>query len=207
MRKERPRATTQELQADLDLASRIMSGDNLAFEELYEATHRKTFGLCNKMLRDPDLAEDICQQIYVQIWRKIHTYNGTSRLTTWIHRIIINQVLMHLRKAKAEKLINSLDTITSLKQTISIQSVTRKPVIDLMIDLERAIAKLPNGYRKTFLLKEYTGLEHQEIALVTGKCEGNSKSQLSKAKAKLKKLLLKEANERLPGLEPIQSSV
>lgn len=206
MRKERPRANAQELQADVALASKIASRDESAFEELYQLTHSKIFGLCYGIVRDTSIAEDICQQIYVQIWRKIHTYNGSSRLTTWIHRLAINQTLMHLRKVKADRLQNSLDSTVSLEQTIAAHYVTLKPSVDLMIDLERAIAQLPKGYRNTFLLKEFTGLEHKEIAQVTGKCEGNSKSQLTKAKAKLKTLLGKKANHRLYGLEPTQST-
>jgi RNA polymerase sigma-70 factor (ECF subfamily) len=174
--------------ADQLLAQRIQDGDMLAFEELYFKTNRKVFGLCLKLLHNDNAeADELCQQTFIQVWNKFKQYKGESQLSTWIHRIAVNQCLMHLRK-KGRDPKCSIDDET-VESAIVMSRYVAEDKTELRLDLEAAIEQLPNGYRKHLLGKLWFGLEHDELAELHKCSTGTSKSQVAKARTKMKKLL------------------
>lgn len=191
------KASKEILSQELALAKLIASGDHTAFEELYHKTHQRVYGICYRITKDAELSEDLCQQAYIQIWKKIGEFQGKSRLSTWIHRIAVNEALMHFRKAYVRKESAFPETESGEVPFKTANRYTPRSNEDLKIDLERAIKQLPKGYFQVFLLKEIQGLDHSEVAQYLRKTEGNSKSQLSKAKKKMIHLLNKQANPRI----------
>jgi RNA polymerase sigma-70 factor (ECF subfamily) len=181
---------------DLSLAQAAGWGDMTAFEELYNRHHRRVYSLCLRMLQNPVEAEDLTQEVFIQLYRKIGSFRGDSAFTTWLHRMTVNQVLMHFRKrsVKFEKTTEEGDTPEQ------IVSGTENPghmrIVD-KIALDNAIEQLPPGYRSVFVLHDIEGYEHEEIANMLGCSVGTSKSQLHKARLKLRRLLKKKAAPRL----------
>ncbi|MCS6874879.1 MAG: RNA polymerase sigma factor [Pyrinomonadaceae bacterium] len=182
---------------DIDLAKLAAEGNMEAFEELYSRHYRKVYALCFRMLQNTAEAEDLTQDVFIQLHRKIGSFRGESAFTTWLHRLTINQVLMHFRKriVKYEKTASDEES-QPVQITPGTENHNRMSVFD-RIALEEAIAELPEGYRKVFLLHDVEGFEHEEIARILGCSVGTSKSQLHKARAKLKRILTKKANPRL----------
>jgi RNA polymerase sigma-70 factor (ECF subfamily) len=136
-------------------------------------------------------AEDLTQEVFIQLFRKIGSFRGDSAFSTWLHRMTVNQVLMYFRRrsVKNEKTSESGEIP---EQTVSGTENPRKmPVID-RIALKNAVAQLPNGYRNVFILHDVQGYEHEEVARLMGISVGTSKSQLHKARLKLRGLLIKQ---------------
>ncbi len=181
---------------DISLAQAAGWGDKMAFEELYNRHHRRVYSLCLRMLQNPVEAEDLTQEVFIQLYRKIGSFRGDSAFTTWLHRMTVNQVLMHFRKrsVKFEKTTEEGDTPEQ------IVSGTENPghmrIVD-KIALDNAIEQLPPGYRSVFVLHDIEGYEHEEISKLLGCSVGTSKSQLHKARLKLRRLLKKKAAPRL----------
>lgn len=184
--------------SDFDLARRAAAGDMVAFEELYQRHHRRVYSICLRMLQSPSEAEDLTQDVFIQLYRKIGSFRGDSAFTTWLHRMAVNQVLMHFRK-KAVKLEKTTEEGETPVQIVSGSDNPRKMQIVDKIALENAIDQLPDGYKKVFVLHDIEGYEHEEVARLLGCSVGTSKSQLHKARLKLRKLLQKKANPRLVG--------
>jgi RNA polymerase sigma-70 factor (ECF subfamily) len=184
---------------DLQLAKLAADGDMAAFEEIYRRHHRRVYSICLRMLQNTSEAEDLTQDVFIQLYRKIGSFRGDSAFTTWLHRMTVNQVLMHFRKrtVKYEKTTEEGET------PVQIVSGTANPdkmrVVD-KIALDNAIEQLPTGYKNVFVLHDVEGFEHEEVAKILGCSVGTSKSQLHKARLKLQKLLRKKANPRLVGL-------
>jgi len=184
---------------DLQLARSASHGDMGSFEELYKRHHRRVYSVCLRMLQNTSEAEDLTQDVFIQLYRKIGSFRGDSAFTTWLHRMTVNQVLMHFRKrtVKYEKTTEEGET------PVQIVSGTANPdrmrVVD-KIALDNAIEQLPTGYKNVFVLHDVEGFEHEEVARILGCSVGTSKSQLHKARLKLQKLLRKKANPRLVGL-------
>jgi len=174
--------------SDHALAQRAADGDMPAFEELYGRHHRRVYALCLRMTGNVAEAEDLAQEAFIQLYRKIGSFRGESAFTTWLHRLTVNQVLMHFRKkgVRLEKTTDEGDLPVQIVQ--GTENPSSMPVID-RIALERAIAKLPPGYRSVFVLHDVEGHEHEEIAKLLGCSVGTSKSQLHKARMKLRGLL------------------
>jgi RNA polymerase sigma-70 factor (ECF subfamily) len=174
--------------SDLDLARASAAGDFEAFESLYRQHNRRVFSLCLRMLNNPTEAEDLTQDVFVQLFRKIGSFRGESAFTTWLHRMTVNQVLMHLRKrgVKYESTTDDGEFMDVVQA--GTERPSRMPVVD-RIALDRAIAELPNGYRTVFILHDVEGYEHEEIAGQLGCTVGTSKSQLHKARMRLRALL------------------
>jgi len=167
-------------------------GDAYAFEQLYGLHKRRVYSLCLRMTGNTAEAEDLTQEAFLQLYRKIGTFRGESAFSTWLHRLSVNVVLMHLRKKGLPEV--------SLEETLEPQQEdgpkkdigARDNVLAGSIDrvnLERAIENLPPGYRIIFVLHDIEGYEHNEIAEMMGCSIGNSKSQLHKARMKLRDLL------------------
>lgn len=183
---------TNTLVPDFDLTRAAAGGDMAAFETLYERHYRRVYSLCLRMLANATEAEDLSQEVFVQLFRKLGSFRGESQFTTWLHRLTVNQVLMHFRK----KGVKVEHTTEEGEMTDVVQAGTERPhampVVD-RIALDAAIAQLPPGYRSVFVLHDVEGYEHEEVAKLLGCSVGTSKSQLHKARLKLRMLLNKKA--------------
>lgn len=184
--------------SDFELAQMATSGDMSAFEELYQRHHRRVYSICLRMLQNASEAEDLTQDVFIQLYRKIGSFRGDSAFTTWLHRMAVNQVLMHFRK-KTVKFEKTTEEGETPVQIVSGSNDPQKMQIVDKIALENAIKQLPEGYKNVFLLHDVEGYEHEEVAKILGCSVGTSKSQLHKARLKLRKLLQKKANPRLVG--------
>ena len=140
------------------------------------------------MLQNAAEAEDLTQEVFIQLYRKIGSFRGDSAFTTWLHRMTVNQVLMHFRKKKSRPEQATEEGDAPVQIEVGTGNPNQMPVVD-RIALERAVAKLPPGYRAAFVLHDVEGYEHEEVARLLGCAVGTSKSQLHKARTKLRKLL------------------
>ena len=177
--------------SDYDLAQASSQGDMAAFETLYERHHRRVYSLCLRMIANPTEAEDLAQEVFIQLFRKLGSFRGESAFTTWLHRLTVNHVLMHFRKkgVKLEKTTTEGE-IGEIQDLI--QGVGERPRFVDRIALDKAIAELPPGYRTVFVLHDVEGFEHEEIGSLLGVTSGTSKSQLHKARMRLRELLNKK---------------
>lgn len=184
---------------DFELTQAAANGNMIAFEEIYSRHHRRVYSICLRMLQNATEAEDLTQDVFIQLHRKIGSFRGDSAFTTWLHRLTVNQVLMHFRKrnVKFEKTTEEGETPVQIVPGTENQS--KMPVVD-KIAIEHAIEQLPNGYRNVFVLHDVEGYEHEEVARILGCSVGTSKSQLHKARLKLRKLLQRKAPPRLFGI-------
>ena len=174
--------------SDHELARLAAEGDESAFEELYKLHHRRVYGLCLRMTQNPVEAEDLTQEVFVLLFRKIGLFRGESAFTTWLHRMTVNQVLMHFRKRKSRPEHTTEEGDAPVQIETGTANPNQMPVVD-RIALERAVAKLPPGYRSVFVLHDIEGYDHAEIASALGCSVGTSKSQLHKARMKLRSLI------------------
>lgn len=183
-----PREASPERSSDYALAQRAAQGDMQAFEELFRLHRRLVYGLCLRMTQDVAEAEDVTQEVFVLLFRKIGGFRGEASFTTWLHRLTVNQVLMRFRKNKSRR-EDALEE-EELRPHESVRSTSPKAsqLID-RVALDAAIARLPPGYRAAFILHDVEGYEHEEVARILGCAVGTSKSQLHKARTKLRKLL------------------
>jgi RNA polymerase sigma-70 factor, ECF subfamily len=177
--------------SEAEAIERAKQGDEEAFEVLYHLHKRRVYSLCLRMTANTAAAEDLTQEAFLQLFRKIGTFRGESAFSTWLHRMAVNVVLMQLRKKGLP--------VVSLEETMETEeeSPKKEPGAEDVrlagslnrLQLEQAIGDLPPGYRMVFLLHDVEGYEHNEIAEMVGCSIGNSKSQLHKARMKLRELL------------------
>jgi len=174
--------------ADLELAARCRQGDPDAFEELYRAHAGRLYSLIFRMAGSVQEAEDLLQEVFLTAHRKLGSFRGDSALGTWLYRLAVNQCLDFLRgrQAKMARTTGSLDEEGAEEPMAAAPLV---PTAVSRIDLERAIAQLPEGCRAAFVLHDVEGFEHHEVATMLGVSVGTSKSQVHKARMKLRKLL------------------
>jgi len=167
-------------------------GDAEAFEYLYASHRKRVYGLCLRMVRNPADAEDLSQQAFLQAFRKIGTFRGESGFSTWLHRVTINVVLMYLRRKKpTEALPQGVESPTlngEVPRELGADDVSLVAAID-RLNLSRALNQLPSGYRRYFLLHDVIGYKHSEIARILRCSVGCSKSQLHRARRRLRDLL------------------
>src|SRR5712692_1764314 len=166
------------------------AGDAAAFEFLYHLHSRRVYALCLRMVNNPSDAEDLMQEAFLQLFRKIGTFRGESAFSTWLHRMAVNVVLMRLRK-KGLPVVSLEDTLETEEEAPKKELGAPDAVLAGSIDrlqLQRAVEALPPGYRMIFVLHDVEGYEHNEIAGMVGCSIGNSKSQLHKARMKLREL-------------------
>jgi RNA polymerase sigma-70 factor (ECF subfamily) len=170
------------------LVDRCRRGDLAAFEELYRAHSGRIYGLALRMLGNPADAEDLLQEIFLAAHRKLESFRGESALGTWLYRLATNQILDYVRSrsARTGQMTDGLDDASTLADALGHRLADR--AID-RVDLERALAQLPTGCRAAFVLHDVEGLEHREVADVLGIAEGTSKSQVHKARLRLRVLL------------------
>jgi RNA polymerase sigma-70 factor, ECF subfamily len=174
---------------DADILARAQAGDHLAFAQIYALHKRRIYSLCLRMVGNVAEAEDLTQEAFLQLHRKIATFRGDSAFSTWLHRLAINVVLMHLRK-KGLSLISLDEAMEPTPEegpgrSFGAPDLSLAGSIDRLA-LERAISDLPAGYRLIFVLHDIEGYEHNEIAAMLDCSIGNSKYQLHKARLKLR---------------------
>jgi RNA polymerase sigma-70 factor (ECF subfamily) len=179
-------------ESDLDVARRCLDGDPAAFEAVYRTHAGRLFGLVSRMLGSAPEAEDVLQEIFITAHRKLSGFRGDSSLGTWLYRIAVNHCLDHLRSrgARMASLTESLDREDAREPAAAAPVV---PTTISRIDLERAIAQLPPGCRAAFVLHDVEGRDHQEVGRALGISEGTSKSQVHKARMRLRALLTAQA--------------
>jgi RNA polymerase sigma-70 factor (ECF subfamily) len=175
-------------------------GDAGAFERLYQLHNRRVYSLCLRMVSNTAEAEDLTQEAFLQLFRKIATFRGESAFSTWLHRLSVNVVLMKLRRKSGAE--------TSLEQVTEPDEESGTPRRDFggpdirlsgsidRVNLQRAVDQLPPGYKAVFVLHDVQGYEHNEIAEIMGCSIGNSKSQLHKARMRLRGLLHEVVREK-----------
>jgi RNA polymerase sigma-70 factor (ECF subfamily) len=178
--------------SDHALAVAAGQGDMNAFEQLYARHNRRVYSICLRMTQNPAEAEDLAQEAFIQLFRKIGTFRGDSAFTTWLHRLTVNQCLMHFRKRSVKLERTTEEGETPVQIVRGTENPNAMPVLD-RIALDKALAQLPPGYRTVFLLHDVEGHEHEEIAKILGVAVGTSKSQLHKARMKLRRLLRQQS--------------
>jgi RNA polymerase sigma-70 factor, ECF subfamily len=186
--------------ADRELVLRAQQGNVEAFGLLYEKHRKPIFALCLRMLKNRTLAEDLMQEAFLTAFVKLGSFRGDSAFSTWLYQVAVNCVLMHLRKGRHD---NSVLLFTELRQERDEgekweqkQLVTKDLRLHALADrvtLERAIEDLSPGYRLIFILHDIEGYEHNEIAEMLGCSMGNTKSQLHKARMRLRETLLRNS--------------
>jgi RNA polymerase sigma-70 factor (ECF subfamily) len=133
-------------------------------------------------------AEDLAQEVFIQLYRKAGSFRGESAFTTWLHRLTVNQVLMHFRRRGVRVEQVTEDGESPQQVVVGTENPSHMPVVD-RIALDKAVNQLPPGYRAVFVLHDIEGHEHEEVARLLGCSVGTSKSQLHKARMKLRQLL------------------
>jgi RNA polymerase sigma-70 factor, ECF subfamily len=176
---------------EMALVERCRQGDLAAFEELYRVHAGRLFSVACRMVGNPADAEDLLQEIFLSAHRKLESFRGESALGTWLYRLATNHCLDYLRSraARTNQLTDALDdevgSFEPGRKGLAEQTITK-------MDLERALAQLPDGCRAAFVLHDIEGLEHREVAEALGIAEGTSKSQVHKARLRLRSVLLNE---------------
>jgi len=173
---------------DLALVERCRKGDLAAFEAIYRTHSGRLYSVACRMLGNPADAEDLLQDIFLAAHRKLDSFRGESALGTWLYRLGMNQILDHVRSraARTGQLTDGLEDASLLADAGGHRLADR--AID-RIDLERALAELPDGCRAAFVLHDVEGFEHNEVGRLLGVSEGTSKSQVHKARMKLRAML------------------
>lgn len=176
-------------------------GDERGFEFIYRLHSPRVYALCFRMTRgNAAEAEELTQESFLQLFRKISTFRGESAFSTWLHRLAFNIVLMRLRKrnyqvVSLDEMLKPGEKTARLEKYIASRDLRLCGTLDRM-DLKHAIDQLPQGYKTVFILHDVQGYEHNEIAAMRGSSLGNSKSQLHKARARLRRLLQTAAHEK-----------
>lgn len=171
--------------ADTELVERCLNGDLGAFEDLYRQHSTRLYNLAFRMVGNAADAEDLVQDIFLTVYRKLESFRGASALGTWLYRLGMNVCLDRLRSkaARQDQATDMLDErLGSTHIPSALAGVSR-------IDLERAIASLPEGSRAAFLLHDVEGFDHTEVGQLLGVAEGTSKSQVHKARLRIREFL------------------
>ena len=184
------------------LVARILNNEPEAFGEVYSRYATRVFNICYGMVRDVAIAEDLTQDTFLQAFRKISSFRGDSLLSTWLHRIAVNTTLMFLRREKIRPFEYSLNDTAETEDGDRTERLIGRDDRELCgapdrVTLQRAVDSLPEGYRMIFMLHDVHGYEHHEIAEFLGCTIGNTKSQLHKARLKLRSLIRKSSENSL----------
>ena len=189
---------TQSASSIAELIAGARRGEEKAFETLFHRNKQRVYSLCLRITRNAADAEELTQEAFLQAFRKIHTFRGESAFSTWLHRLTVNIVLMRLRKKRVSE--TSLEGSVENEEFDQPQREFGAPDLTLTgsidrVQIERAVARLARGYRQIFVLHDVQGYKHHEIAALLGVSVGNSKSQLHKARTKLRRLLCETGPE------------
>jgi RNA polymerase sigma-70 factor (ECF subfamily) len=172
----------------MDLVARARAGDVDAFETIYRQNAARIYSLACRMGGSPEDGEDLLQEIFLQAHRKLESFKGDASIGTWLYRLAVNHCLDYVRsrQAKMNKLTETLDAESSF------EPAARRDMPIARLDLERAIERLPEGCREAFVLHDVEGFDHKEVAGLLGIAEGTSKSQVFKARMKLRAFLRRQ---------------
>jgi RNA polymerase sigma-70 factor (ECF subfamily) len=186
--------------SEQEMIHAAQAGNIEALSIIYEKYSRRVFNLCLRMIRDRSDAEDLTQDVFVQLFRKIHTFRGQAAFSTWLHRLAVNMVLMEIRSRKSHRyslvpIEAKSEDDDNMHEMFGREDNNLRGSLDRIL-LQDALEELPPGYRVVFLLHDVHGYEHQEIAEILSCSVGNCKSQLHKARLKLRKLIENEAREQ-----------
>ncbi len=193
------------------LVQRAQEGDEQAFATLFELHKKRVYSVCLLMTKDVAEAEDLTQEAFLQVFRTIGTFRGESAFSTWLYRIAVNTVLMKLRRQKSRAVVSLNEPVSHDSPSLAHDVGKKDPRLTGTIDriaLLRAIEALPEGCRTVFALHEIEGYQHHEIAQLLHCSIGNSKSQLHKAKLKMRDLLFPKRRvlRRRLALRPVEES-
>jgi RNA polymerase sigma-70 factor (ECF subfamily) len=184
----------------MDIVRGAQRGERESLTWIYNTYHRRIYNLCYRMIHDGADAEDLTHDVFVQVFRRVETFRGDSAFATWLHRLAVNIVLMELRSRKSKR--NQLTPIETKKEDeeesyeqFGFEDGRLRASLDRVM-LEGALRDLPPGYRLVFLLHDVHGYEHQEIAEILCCSVGNCKSQLHKARMKLRRLMEKDTHSK-----------
>jgi len=185
-------STAISVQSDAGVNAALTGEKMSGFEDLYRKHYRRVYSICLRMTGNTAEAEDLTQEVFIQLHRKLGSFRGEAAFTTWLHRLTVNQVLMHFRKRSVRSELTTDDG--EMPDSIDPDTINPEamPIVD-RIRLESAISQLPRGYRTVFVLHDVEGYEYEEIAKILGCSAGTSKSQLHKARLKLRRLLQQRA--------------
>jgi len=175
-----------------DAVKRAQGGDAAAFESLYKTHSKRVYNVCLRITRNSSEAEDLTQSVFLHLFRKIGSFRGESSFSTWLHRVTVNTALMHLRRRKRAEI--SLDSIDQASMTTNDRGELEHPDTSMLwaadrINIDRAIRKLPPGYKQLFLMHDVLGYNHKEIVERISCSIGCSKSQVHRARRRLRTLL------------------
>ena len=170
--------------------ARAASGDRHAFEHVYRTHLNHVFSLCVRMTGDRTRAEELTQDVFVRAWEKLPLFRGESAFSTWLHRLTVNVVLNERREDGRER-SRTASSDNEDEEIAAPAASSAQPMHAEKVDLERAIAKLPKGARRVFVLHDVEGFTHEEIGTMLGVTAGGCKAQLHRAR-----LLLREALTR-----------
>jgi RNA polymerase sigma-70 factor (ECF subfamily) len=170
---------------DAALVAKVLAGDVDAFESIYRQHAGRIYSLAARIAGSADEGEDLLQEIFFQAYRKLGSFKGDASLGTWLHRLAVNHCLdfVRSRRAKMGRVTDTLD------EDGAVEPMSPRETPLARIDLERAIGQLPDGCREAFVLHDVEGFDHKEVAAFLGIAEGTSKSQVFKARMKLRGLL------------------
>jgi len=186
--------SAERFELDRDLVIRAQQGDADAFTAIFIAYRTRIYSVCLRMTSCAWEAEDLTQEAFLHAFRKLYTFRRDCALSTWLYRIAVNTVLMHFRKKGVGRV--SFDESSRRDTYLDCGTMDERLFGSLdRIALTRAIGELPRGYRQIFLLHEVAGYQHEEIAALLHCSMGNSKSQLHKAKLRMRKLMRYESIE------------
>jgi RNA polymerase sigma-70 factor, ECF subfamily len=184
---------------DARLIARAQAGDVAAFEDVYRREVGRVYALCLRMTADSQRARELTQSVFIRAWDRLGSFRGDSQLSSWLHRIAVNEVLVdarterrrHARVVLAEDQLGQEHNSDERDRSDAPQStgITMPVDTESRIDLERAIAKLPPGARTVFVLHDIQGYRHEEISRMTGSAEGTLRAQLHRARKLLMEAL------------------
>ncbi len=173
-------------EAELGLVHRVQKGDRWAFEQLYRQHVGRVYALCLRICADSTHAEELTQDVFVRVWETIRSFRGESALSSWIHQVAVNVVLVDFRsQRRREARVRVVDDLSVYDQEES------SGLPGARLDLESAIAGLPPQARAIFVLHDVEGYRHEEISELMGLAVGTSKAQLHRARMLLKEVLEK----------------
>ena len=167
-----------------DLVARAQAGDQTAFRELYRQHAGRVYALCLRLTGDGRDAEERTQDVFVRLWDKLRSFRGDSAFSSWLHRLAVNVVLNERRTTGRRE-----QRVIPAEDLDNVAGAQHAAPLHLNIDLERAIAELPDGAREVFVLYDIEGYGHGEIAQLVGIAEGTSKAQLFRARRLLREKL------------------
>ena len=178
--------------SDEELARLVADGDAAAFDEIYRRHSRFVYNLAIRKTGNKEDAEDLMQESFISVLRRVGSFRGEASFTTWLYRLAINQINMHFRHRRSRPEMQTSDEEVPERSQGGVRRTESEPLIDRLA-IENAVRMLPPGYRSAFILHDVEGYNHDEVARLSGHTAGTSKSQLHRARASLRAALSKRS--------------